>query len=194
MPVFINANYTGWFAEIARRSGGRGFTREGKRLLLREANRKTVDVWHRRFIRRHFVASAAGRYQYQRRKKVYRGIKQKLAVGKKVFVRGQELDAEVVKKGGRIDFVRSGQAEASANVQTAIAATASGAKTRVQVPGYVIRKRAGQPDQKKELQKLTRGENSRLNAVWKGQFLRDAKRFGKHFRLKRRLGSRSGKI
>ena len=194
MPVIVTANYEGWFAEIASRAGGKGFTRKGKRFLLVEANRKTVDIWHRRFIGRHFDANARSRYHYQQRKAKYRGIKQKLAAGEKIFIRGQELEAEVIKKGGRIDIVRSGQTEASAKVQTPISATAGGAKTLVQVPRYIVRRRAGQPNQKEELQKLTRGEHGKLNGVWRAQFMRNSRRFGNQFKMKRRLGTRSGRV
>ena len=192
MPLYINANYEGWFAQMAKR--GHGLTREGKRLLLREANRWVVDRWHRYYIPRHFSEIARSRYHYQQRKPRYRGIKQDLAAGQEVFVNGQKLEPEPIKKGGRVDIVRSGSTEASANAQTAIHATATGAKTRVVVPSYVLKRRAGQPDQKRELQKLTRAERSRLSAGWRAKAMRGARLFGSRFRLKRRLGSRSGSI
>lgn len=194
MPVFINADYEGWFAAFAKGRGGKGFTRQGKRILLREANRKTVDFWHRRFIPRHFDSLARHRYHYQQRKRKYRAIKRELAAGGEVWVNGKKLEKEVVIKGGRVDIVRSGKTESMAEAQTPIRATASSAKTRVLVPSYVVRRIAGTPNQVREIQKTTKAERQKLTVVWKAQFARDVKRFGTLFHMKRRLGRRSGRV
>ena len=194
MAMFINANYTGWFAMFADRNGGLGFNRAGKRILLKEANRKTVQVWHDKFIPPHFDAAAAGRYHYQRRKGPYRGIKVRLAKGEKVIINGKEIDPEVIRKSGLVSNVRTGEMEAEATSPTAVTATPFRAITRVLVPAYVTKRRPGQPDQVKEMQKLTRMENNHLQRVWRAKFLRGGRQVGHLFRLKRRLGSRSGSI
>ena len=194
MPVFINADYEGWFAVFAARNNGLGLNREGKRLLLREANRAVVDVWHRRVIRKHFEPQARSRYHYQQRKGPYRGIKQDLARGTRVFVNGKEIEPENIIKGGQVDIVRSGSTEAKANIQTAIQSSAKQAVTRVIVPSYVKKRRAGQPDQGKEIQRVTKSEVHRFTMVWRGEFFRGVRKFSRHFRLKRRLGKRSGKV
>lgn len=111
-----------------------------------------------------------------------------------VYVNGKELEPEQIIKGGEVDIVRSGTTERKANIQTAIFASPTRAKTRVIVPDYVLKKRPGQPNQKREIQKITRSENNRLTMAWRGRFLRGAKRFGHLFKLKRRLGKRSGSI
>ncbi len=194
MSLFINADYQGWFAVMAARSGGLGFTRKGKRTLLREANRTVVDIWHRRFIRKHFQAAARSRYHYQQRKPKYRGIKMRIAAGEKVFIRGKELEPEVIRKGGRVDIVRSGDTEARANMQTGIVATAGQAVKNVMVPNYVTKTGVGQPNQAAELVTLTRAEKARLTTAWKAKFYRGVQVLGNTNRLKRQLGKRSGKI
>ena len=194
MSINININYEGWFAEFATRHQGKGLTRQGKRFLLKEANRKAVDFWHRRVIHKHFRPEARQRYHYQQRKAKYRGIKQDLAAGVEVFVNGEKLEPENIIKGGRVDIVRSGQTEQKARIPTPVLANSRSAKTRLVVPGYVLKKRPGGPDQKKEIQKVTFREKGLIRGAWRGQFLRAAHQFSGRFRLKRRLGSRSGKI
>jgi len=194
MSLFINADYKGWFAVMAAHSGGLGFTREGKRTLLREANRTVVEIWHRKFIRKHFQSAARSRYHYQQRKPKYRGIKMRIAAGEKVFIRGKELEPEVIRKGGRVDIVRSGETESRANLQTGIVATAGQAVKNVMVPNYVTKTGVGQPNQALELVTLTRAEKAYLTTAWKAKFYRGVQVLGNTIRLKRQLGKRSGKI
>lgn len=194
MTAWINLDYDGWFAAFAQARGGRGMTRKGKRVLLKNANRRTVEVWHDKYIPPHFDDSARRRYHYQQRKRIYRTIKKEIAEGMQVFIDGKELPPERIIKGGQVDLVRSGKTEAYAEAPTPVVASAGGAKTRVRVPGYVKKRRASQPNQAKELQTLTGHEKGRLAGVWKGQFYRDVRRFGGLFRLQRRLGKRSGKV
>lgn len=180
MAVFINIDYQGWFAEMRTATGGRGFSRRAKRVLLADANKAAVEYWHRKIIPLHFERAARSRYHYQQRKKPYRDIKQALAAGRRVFVRGQQLPLERVIKGGTVDVVRKGDTEARAEQQQAIFATENKAVMKIRVPSYATnrRSRTGRPNMGAEILTITAQEKKTLVAVWKRQFMRGVRAIG----------------
>jgi hypothetical protein len=185
--VFINADYDGWFAEIAKTS--KGISRKGKRILLVESNRRAVAYWHRTIIPKHFESNARSRYHYQRRKPTYRSIKVALAEGRQVFVNGQKVDPEAIAKQGRVDIVRSGDTERKAENPVAIMSTPHRAVATLRVPRHIVgRPRSGRPNQGAEIKKVTREEKERIVRIWKKTFLAGVRVFGKSIvRVRRRI-------
>lgn len=193
MTFWINADYEGWFTEFAIRNRGYGMTTKGKRAILTEANMRTVFWWHRKIIPKHFDSVARSRYHYQRRKRRYRGIKQELAAGKEVYIRGQLIPPEKIKKAGRVDIVRSGRTEQQAEAPTPVRATPNRAVAVLRVPRHIVRRpQAGRPDQASEIKKLTKAEQEQLVRVWKKTFLAAVRVFGSSVvTVRKRFVSRS---
>lgn len=193
MTFWVNMNYEGWFAEFAARNNGYGLSVKGKRAILTEANMKTVYWWHTKIIPKHFDSVARSRYHYQQRKRRYRGIKQALAQGKEVYIRGQLVPPESIKKAGRVDIVRSGRTEQQAEAPTPVRATPNKAVAVLRVPRHIVRRpSAGHPDQAAEIKKLTKAEQEQLVRIWKKTFLAAVRVFGSSIvTVRKRFVSRS---
>lgn len=191
MTVWINVDYEKWFALFA--GVQRGIPRKGRRILLSEANAKTVAYWHRKIIPRHFDSSARSRYHYQRRKRRYRQIKEELAAGNTVVVNGQALPAENIVKLGRVDIVRGGKTETKAERRVAIFATEHKAVASLKVPRHIVSRRRGtRPNMAKEIQSVTKAEKGRMVTIWKKTFLAGVRVYGNSIMSKRkRFVSRS---
>ena len=175
----ITWDYDGWFAEFARAKGA--MTARAKNTILTNANRKTVEFWHRSYIPRHFESGAASRYRYQARKRPYKRIKIALAEGRTFQPHngnGEIINDRVI-KGGRVSLVRSGDTEKRARQKQLVTATPGRASGRVLVPRYVSRRRrSGQPNMRQELQRLTAAERAGLHSIWSKNFFRGVRQLG----------------
>lgn len=168
---YVSLDYTGWFAEIAQR--GQSFSTRAKNRILTQSNRTVVEYWHRKIIPQHFEPSARSRYHYQQRKSSYRAIKRQLAAGEPVYVRGVQLPAETIIKGGTVDVVRGGSAERQAEQWVPIAATPAKAVARLRVPHYVkeTQRNNGRPHLASEIKRLTHDDKRRMTRVWSKSFM-----------------------
>jgi hypothetical protein len=179
LTIFINVDYTGWFAAFAQSNNGFGVLRLGQRQMLTNANRKAVEWWHTKIIPKHFTPSARWRYHYQKRKPIYRSIKEALAAGKNVYVFGKLLPPESIRQQGRVDVVRSGSTEQKAKQASSTFASPSQATITMRVPRHITgRTQGSRPNQGKEIQSTTNAEDQQLVRIWKKTFLASFRVFG----------------
>ena len=172
MTVSMTWDYSGWFAEMARR--GTPLSGKAKQLMLTNSNRTTAEHWHHRFIPRHFQSGNHSRYQMKARKAPYRRIKVGLAQGKQYKILDGEnveiIDDRVI-KGGTVSLVRGGSTEQKAKRRGPIRANPKGAVAKVLTNRYVaIRRRSDRPNQRRELQTITSAERRELHGVWSASF------------------------
>lgn len=184
--VYINADYSGFFAEIANQRGGYGLSRKAKRLVLAEANRTCVLHWHNHLIPHHFELSGRFKYQYKPRKHITVKIKKMLAAGQTVFFGGQKI-TDNVEKGGQVDLVRTGKAERQAEESAPIRATPQKAELTMRVPRYILyAQKNGRIRLAAEITSLTVTDKAVLTEVWKQAFYAALRNFGRSAFLRRR--------
>lgn len=184
--VYINADYSGFFAEIANQRGGYGLSRRAKRLVLTEANRTCVLHWHNHIIPKHFESHAKFKYSHKPRKKITEIIKQKLAAGQTAFFGGEKI-TDRVEKGGRVDLVRTGRTETQSEASAPIRATPTKAEVILRVPRYILyAQKNGRIRLAAEITALTDSDKAVLTEVWKQAFYAALRNFGRSAFLRRR--------
>lgn len=184
--VYINVDYTGFFAEIANQNGGYGLSRKAKRLVLTEANRKCVQHWHEYIIPNHFDLHGRFKYQYKPRKRITNKIKTMLASGDTVYFGGQKI-TDKVEKGGRVDLVRTGKTERQAEESAPIRSTPQKGELTMRIPRYILyAQKKSRIRLAAEITSLTPTDKVVLTEVWAQAFYAALKNFGRSAYLRRR--------
>lgn len=126
--------------------------------VMRAALKALVNDWRKDYLKEHFKASNRLKYGFQPRGKKYRAIKRKIAKDRN----------DLVKAGGNIDLIRSGNLRDLMLRPHPIKAFAKRAVMTMVGPSYLTEKprNARRPDMAAEITRVIPGEEQALSLLY----------------------------
>lgn len=159
METFVIVDYTK-FAVIFSAIVGAPISQRALGRVRAGANREAVAFWHITYLDPHMQKGQQAKYNFQKRKEPYLGIKQALAEHGAININGQVI-TETVVDGGLVDNVRSGRTR-TLTKSAIYTSTANKGQARMAAPPYTRHRRGAKPPTAIEITTTTIEERERV--------------------------------